>query len=52
MNQRDQIEDNKQTESLTDLPVDGEPAEETKGGAGSGFSSASMQVLLGDASAR
>jgi hypothetical protein len=39
----------KQTDTLTDLPVAGEQAEETKGGP---FNSASINVLLGDGSAR
>ena len=38
--------------TLTDLPIAGEQAEETKGGAGHAFNSASINVLLGDGSAR
>ena len=41
-----------QTDTLTDLPVAAEQSEETKGGAGHAFNSASINVLLGDGSAR
>jgi hypothetical protein len=41
---------NPQADTLTDLPVGGKQVEETKGGAG--FNAASIQVLLGDGSAR
>jgi hypothetical protein len=41
----------RQPDTLTDLPVAGEREKETKGGP-QPFSSASIQVLLGDGSAR
>ena len=43
---------NPQADTLTDLPVAAEQSEETNGGARNAFSSASINVLLGDGSAR